>query len=73
VPDFLLDDDGPEDKIASEEEILDGIREQAEVDDVSEEESEPADEPETEADTEEKKPSAPPTYQLDDDDTFFAR
>ena len=73
VPDFLLDDDGPEDKIASEEEILDGIREQAEAEDVLEEESEPADEPEIEAGAEEKKPSAPPTYQLDDDDTFFAR
>ena len=73
VPDFLLDDDGPEDKIASEEEILDGIREQAEADDVLEEETEPVDEHESEADTKEKKPSTSSTYQLDDDDTFFAR
>lgn len=75
VPDFLLDDDGPEDKIASEEEILDNIREQAEFGDTSEgEEFEPVKESEREdGEEEEKKLNTPPTYQLDDDDTFFAR
>ena len=86
TPDFLLDDDGPEDEIASEEEILDDIREQAEkieekaLAETDEPDPEPEDEPEVEEDLEvesepeeKKEKSAGATYQIDDDDTFFAR
>ncbi len=85
VPDFLLDDDGPEDEIISEEEILDDIREQVaemaveETEEESDLDSESAGESEAGAaenkgEIEEKKEkSEGPTYHLDDDDTFFAR
>ncbi len=54
TPDFLLDDDGPEDKIATEEEILEDIREgatdDAEEAEVTKEDGEADDETEPEND-----------------------
>lgn len=80
TPAFLLDDDGPEDKIASEEEILDEIRDQTEKGETEEvaadfnselaSESSASNTDETEI---KKEKNEGATYHLDDDDTFFAR
>jgi len=57
TPDFLLDDNGPEDEVATEDEILEEIKEDVE--------ELPA---ETKTDDKTKHP-----HQIDDDDMFFAR
>jgi len=61
TPDFLLDDNGPEDDVKTEDEILEEIEEDTEEDAENIEE-------ESQRDPKEKKPRP-----IDDDDMFFAR